>query len=61
MRGASYGIVERVAAGGSNDQHAILAGQLKGFAVKPRVFPASVVNEVVSMDEAENAATDPIA
>jgi hypothetical protein len=61
MGRSSQSIIERIATGRGDDQNAIFAGQFQSLAIQPRVFPASVIDQVISMDELENTPTDPIA
>jgi hypothetical protein len=52
-------VIEGIAPRGRDDEEPILRGQLQGDAVEPGIFPAGVVDEVVTVDEAENSTADP--
>ena len=41
-------------------QHTVARADLQRDAVQPWVFPAGVIDEVVAVDEFEDASTDPI-
>ena len=52
-RGAAKRVVQHVAAGAGDDQHAIIGAEVEGLAVNRRIFPAGVVDERSGVDRIE--------
>lgn len=54
-------VIEGIAACGGDHQHFVLLGQVQCLAVEPGVFPASVVNKIVTVDESKDSSANPFA
>ena len=57
---AEKGVVQGVASGAGNHEDGILGSDFQGHAVKPGIFPAAVVHEVVTVDIGKGFSADPI-
>ena len=57
---AGQRVVQGIAAGRGDHQHGVVGPELQRLAVEPRVLPAGVINEVVSVNEVEDSAAHPV-
>ena len=59
VSGACQQIVQRIATGGTDHQQSVFGAKIQRLAIEPGIFPAGVVDEVVSVDELKYTAGDP--
>ena len=61
VRGTGQSVIKCIATGRCDDEHSVLVGQIKSLMIQPRIFPARVVDQVVTVNEFEDTPTYPIA